>query len=166
MNSLIVFPRFQKDPTGHIPGPSFLHQIIPRTSKNGFNPLCRGDQDVDFPGLDSLHIADRERLWGPTDGPGDAPLVGWASVKWPSASCCVGWAAAADADIVRIRLSQLSLHRPWQWGAGWLAGQLRERVACFRPVSPGGSTNQISGDSLRGANDMGVSPYIIPSFPA
>ena len=74
--------------------------------------------------------------------------------------------AAPDADIVRIRLSQLSLHRPWQWGAGWLAGQLRERVACFRPVSPGGSTNQKSGDSLRGANDMGVSPYIIPSFPA
>jgi hypothetical protein len=22
-------------------------------------------------------------------------LVGWASVKWPSASCCVGWAAAS-----------------------------------------------------------------------
>jgi len=30
----------------------------------------------------------------------------------------------ADADIVRIRLRQLSLHRPRQWGACWLASQL------------------------------------------
>jgi transposase len=29
-----------------------------------------------------------------------------------------------DVDIVRIRLSQLSLHRPRQWGGCWLAGQL------------------------------------------
>ena len=36
--------------------------------------------------------------------------------------------AVADADIVRIRLSQLSLHRPRQWGACWLAGQLWEQV--------------------------------------
>src|SRR5258708_8809226 len=33
-----------------------------------------------------------------------------------------------DADIVRIRLSQLSLHRPRQWGACWLAGQLWEQL--------------------------------------
>jgi transposase len=32
----------------------------------------------------------------------------------------------ADADIVRIRLSQLSLHRPRQWGACWLAAYLWE----------------------------------------
>lgn len=34
----------------------------------------------------------------------------------------------ADADIVRIRLSQLSLHRPRQWGACWLATQLWEQL--------------------------------------
>src|SRR5213078_1878131 len=31
--------------------------------------------------------------------------------------------AVADADIVRIRLSQLSLHHPRQWGGCWLAAQ-------------------------------------------
>jgi len=36
--------------------------------------------------------------------------------------------AADDADIVRIRLSQLSLHRPRQWGACWLTGQLWEQL--------------------------------------
>jgi len=35
---------------------------------------------------------------------------------------------ADDAGIVRIRLSQLSLHRPRQWGACWLAGQLWEQL--------------------------------------
>jgi transposase len=34
----------------------------------------------------------------------------------------------ADPDIVRIRLSGLSLHRPRQWGACWLAVQLWEQV--------------------------------------
>jgi transposase len=34
----------------------------------------------------------------------------------------------ADEDIVRIRLSQLSLHRPRQWGACWLASQLWEQL--------------------------------------
>ena len=38
----------------------------------------------------------------------------------------------ADADIVRIRLSQLSLHRPRQWGACWLAAQLWEQVGLDR----------------------------------
>src|SRR2546428_2889650 len=38
----------------------------------------------------------------------------------------------ADADIVRIRLSQLSLHRPRQWGACWLAGQLWEQLGLDR----------------------------------
>jgi transposase len=33
-----------------------------------------------------------------------------------------------DADIVRIRLSQLSLHRPRQWGACWLGAQLWEQL--------------------------------------
>ena len=34
----------------------------------------------------------------------------------------------ADNDIVRIRLSQLSLHRPRQWGGCWLACQLWEQL--------------------------------------
>jgi len=40
--------------------------------------------------------------------------------------------ALADPDIVRIRLRQLSLHRPRQWGACWLAGQLWEQVGLDR----------------------------------
>jgi len=36
--------------------------------------------------------------------------------------------AVEDADIVRIRLSQLSLHRPRQWGACWLGAQLWEQL--------------------------------------
>lgn len=36
--------------------------------------------------------------------------------------------AVDDADIVRIRLSQLSLHRPRQWGSCWLAVQLWEQL--------------------------------------
>jgi transposase len=38
----------------------------------------------------------------------------------------------ADPDIVRIRLSQLSLHRPRQWGACWLGAQLWEQVGLER----------------------------------
>jgi len=38
----------------------------------------------------------------------------------------------ADPDIVRIRLSGLSLHRPRQWGACWLAGHLWEQVGLDR----------------------------------
>src|SRR6202047_5348154 len=33
-------------------------------------------------------------------------------------------AAASDASMVRLRLSELRLCRPRQWGACWLAGQL------------------------------------------
>jgi hypothetical protein len=33
-----------------------------------------------------------------------------------------------DCDIVRIRLSELQLHRPRQWGACWLACQLWEQL--------------------------------------
>jgi transposase len=36
--------------------------------------------------------------------------------------------AVADADVVRIRLSQLSLHHPRQWGGCWLASQLWEQL--------------------------------------
>jgi transposase len=36
--------------------------------------------------------------------------------------------AVEDADVVRIRLSQLSLHRPRQWGACWLACHLWEQL--------------------------------------
>ena len=38
----------------------------------------------------------------------------------------------ADADIVRIRLNELSLHRPRQWGACWLASQLWEQLELDR----------------------------------
>ena len=38
----------------------------------------------------------------------------------------------ADEDIVRIRLSRLSLHRPRQWGACWLAGELWEQLGLDR----------------------------------
>src|SRR3979411_991192 len=31
---------------------------------------------------------------------------------------------AGDASVVRLRLSEMRLHRPRQWGACWLAGQL------------------------------------------
>ena len=41
-------------------------------------------------------------------------------------------AAVGDPDIVRIRLSQLSLQRPRQWGACWLAAQLWEQVGLDR----------------------------------
>lgn len=37
-----------------------------------------------------------------------------------------------DPDIVRIRLSQLSLHRPRQWGGCWLAHQLWEQLELDR----------------------------------
>lgn len=38
----------------------------------------------------------------------------------------------ADPDIVRIRLSGLSLHRPRQWGACWLTAQLWEQAGLDR----------------------------------
>jgi len=40
--------------------------------------------------------------------------------------------AVADPDVVRIRLSQLSLHRPRQWGGCWLASQLWEQLGLDR----------------------------------
>src|ERR1044071_10096079 len=41
-------------------------------------------------------------------------------------------AELAYPDIVRIRLSQLSLHRPRQWGACWLTAQLWEQLKLDR----------------------------------
>jgi transposase len=56
----------------------------------------------------------------------------------------------ADPDIVRIRLSGLSLHRPRQWGACWLTGQLWEQVgldrfwaACLPPGRKGTRWDQV-----------------------
>jgi len=40
--------------------------------------------------------------------------------------------AVDDAEIVRIRLSQLSLHRPRQWGGCWLVTQLWEQLELDR----------------------------------
>jgi transposase len=40
--------------------------------------------------------------------------------------------AGADEEIVRIRLSQLSLHRPRQWGGCWLTSQLWDQLGLAR----------------------------------
>ena len=40
--------------------------------------------------------------------------------------------AVRDEEIVRIRLKELSLHRPRQWGACWLASQLWEQLQLDR----------------------------------
>jgi len=37
-------------------------------------------------------------------------------------------APALDRDVVHVKLSRLRLHRPRQWGACWLAGQLWEQL--------------------------------------
>src|SRR5215217_6186566 len=37
-------------------------------------------------------------------------------------------AVAGDASVVQIRLSQMRLHRPRQWGACWLAGRLWQEL--------------------------------------
>ena len=37
-------------------------------------------------------------------------------------------AVAGDASVVQLRLSQMRLHRPRQWGACWLAGQLWQEL--------------------------------------
>src|SRR5260221_12143658 len=59
-------------------------------------------------------------------------------------------AAADDASVVRLRLSELRLCRPRQWGACWLAGQLwralhPDRVLSDRP--PGGREETRGGPS-------------------
>src|SRR5258708_12936921 len=41
-------------------------------------------------------------------------------------------AIAGDASIVQLRLSEMRLHRPRQWGACWLAGQLWRGVVIHR----------------------------------
>ena len=41
-------------------------------------------------------------------------------------------AVAGDAMVVQVRLSELQLHRPRQWGACWLAGQLWRDLALDR----------------------------------
>jgi hypothetical protein len=39
-----------------------------------------------------------------------------------------------DCEVVQIRLSELSLHRPRQWGACWLALELWERNRLLPPT--------------------------------
>ena len=41
-------------------------------------------------------------------------------------------AAAGDSSVVRLRLSAMRLHRPRQWGACWLAGQLWQELQLDR----------------------------------
>src|ERR1700716_904964 len=43
-----------------------------------------------------------------------------------------GEVAAGDASVVQLRLSEMRLHRPRQWGACWLAGQLWQGVQLGR----------------------------------
>jgi hypothetical protein len=40
--------------------------------------------------------------------------------------------AAGDASVVQLRLSEMRLHRPRQWGACWLAGQLWQELQLDR----------------------------------
>src|SRR5580704_15567235 len=40
--------------------------------------------------------------------------------------------AAGDASVVQLRLSEMQLHRPRQWGACWLAGQLWQELGLDR----------------------------------
>ena len=40
--------------------------------------------------------------------------------------------AAGDTSVVRLRLSEMRLHRPRQWGACWLAGQLWQELELDR----------------------------------
>ena len=41
-------------------------------------------------------------------------------------------AIAGDASVVQLRLSEMRLHRPRQWGACWLAGQLWQELQLDR----------------------------------
>src|ERR1700704_1123418 len=41
-------------------------------------------------------------------------------------------AVAGDASVVQLRLSDFRLHRPRQWGACWLAGQLWKQLELDR----------------------------------
>jgi hypothetical protein len=41
-------------------------------------------------------------------------------------------AVAGDASVVQLRLSEMRLHRPRQWGACWLAGQLWQELQLDR----------------------------------
>ena len=59
-------------------------------------------------------------------------------------------AAASDASVVQLRLSEMRLCRPRQWGACWLAGQLWQAlqldqfwVACLPPSRKGTHWDQV-----------------------
>src|ERR1700675_1241250 len=41
-------------------------------------------------------------------------------------------AVVGEASIVQLRLSEMQLRRPRQWGACWLAGQLWQEVQLYR----------------------------------
>src|SRR3979411_836353 len=43
-----------------------------------------------------------------------------------------GEVAVGDASVVQLRLSEMRLHRPRQWGACWLAGQLWQELQLDR----------------------------------
>src|SRR5260370_6899451 len=50
-------------------------------------------------------------------------------------------AIAGDASVVQLRLSEMQLRRPRQWGACWLAGQVWQEARCVlfrgRPAAAG-----------------------------
>src|ERR1035441_3499829 len=63
--------------------------------------------------------------------------------------------AAGDASVVQLRLSEMRLHRPRQWGACWLAGQLWQELELDRfwadrlPPRPKGTRGGQGARALR-----------------
>jgi hypothetical protein len=47
---------------------------------------------------------------------------------FPAGRGVPGWCSAADGEIVEVRLADLQLRRPRQWGGCWLAAQLWEQL--------------------------------------
>src|SRR6201993_246258 len=48
-------------------------------------------------------------------------------------------AVAGDASVVQLRLSEMRLHRPRQWGACWLGGQVWEGGGVARVLGARGA---------------------------
>jgi hypothetical protein len=86
LNTLSRLAVSRETKPANLPGSaSLLHQIIPGAFQGGFDPLGRGDEDVDFPGLDPLDVADIEvHLFGQLFL-GDFARELKAGVKWTCA---------------------------------------------------------------------------------
>ena len=57
------------------------------------------------------------------------PACSRTLVLFPEDRCAV---IASDATVVQLRLSEMQLRRPRQWGACWLAGQLWQELQLDR----------------------------------